>query len=225
VWGLPLTLSGAFPHEPVVLGLMCVIAVGNALVDIGLYTLPARVVPEEMLARMFGAKESLTVLSVGLGALIAPFTIELLGIRGALVVLGLVAPAAVALSWRRLNEIDASVWHRDAEIQLLRRVDAFGPLPIAALDQLALRVQPAHVTAGQEVFHQGDRGDRFYVIEQGDVDVIGDGRLIRTMGPGDQLRRDRVAARQAAHDDHTRAHTTPPLRPRPKPLPVGRQRL
>jgi hypothetical protein len=40
LWGLPLTLSGAFPYESAVLGLMCVIGVGNALVDIGLYTLP-----------------------------------------------------------------------------------------------------------------------------------------------------------------------------------------
>jgi hypothetical protein len=45
LWGLPLTLSGALPHEPVVLALMSVIGVGNALVDIGLHTLPARVVP------------------------------------------------------------------------------------------------------------------------------------------------------------------------------------
>jgi MFS family permease len=129
LWGLPLTLSGAFPHEPVVLGLMCVIGVGNPLVDIGLYTLPARVVPEEIFARVFGAKESLTVLSECLGALIAPFAIELLGIRGALVVLGLVAPAAVALSWRRLNQIDTLVWHRDAPVvsgyeSSARRADA-----------------------------------------------------------------------------------------------------
>ena len=187
LWCLPLTLSGAFPHEPVVLGLMCAIGIGNALVDIGLYTLTARVVPEEMVARVFGAKESLTVLSVGLGAFITPFTIELLGIRGALVVLGLVAPAAVALSWRRLNEIDALVLRRDAEIQVLRGVDVFGPLPIPALDQLGPHVQHAHFTAGQEVLHQGERGDRFYVIEQGEVDVIGDDRLIRTMGPGDSF--------------------------------------
>jgi hypothetical protein len=46
-------------------------------------------------------------------------------------------------------------------------------------------VDYAHFPAGHEVFHQGDRGDRFYVIEDGEADVIGDGRLIRTMGPGD----------------------------------------
>ena len=48
LWGLPLTLSGLLPYEPVVLAMMCAIGVGNALVDIGVFTLPARLVPEEL---------------------------------------------------------------------------------------------------------------------------------------------------------------------------------
>jgi Major Facilitator Superfamily len=45
LWGLPLTLSGALPYEATVLALMCVIGVGNALVDVGLFTLIPRLVP------------------------------------------------------------------------------------------------------------------------------------------------------------------------------------
>lgn len=52
--------------------------------------------PEGLLARLFGAKESLAALSVALGSLVPPLAIELLGIRGALAVLGLVAPALAA---------------------------------------------------------------------------------------------------------------------------------
>jgi MFS family permease len=185
LWGLPLTLSGAFPAKPAVLALMCVVGVGNALVDIGLYTLPARLVPEALLARLFGAKESLTALSVGLGSFVTPFAIDLLGVRGALAVLGLVGPVLVALAWRRLVAIDASISHRDEEIEVLKRVGVLRPLPMPAIDNLALHVDRADFAAGQEVFRQGDRGDRFYVIGDGEADVIGDGRLIRTMGPGD----------------------------------------
>jgi hypothetical protein len=46
-------------------------------------------------------------------------------------------------------------------------------------------VTPARYAAGEEIFHQGDHGDRFYVIAEGEADVIGDGRLIRTIGPRD----------------------------------------
>jgi CRP-like cAMP-binding protein len=41
------------------------------------------------------------------------------------------------------------------------------------------------VPAGQAVFRQGDPADRFYVIETGAADVIGDGRLVTTLGPGE----------------------------------------
>jgi CRP-like cAMP-binding protein len=35
------------------------------------------------------------------------------------------------------------------------------------------------------VVSQGDVGDRFYVIESGTADVIGDGRLVAKLGQGD----------------------------------------
>jgi MFS family permease len=185
LWGLPLTLSGLLPYEAVVLAMMCAIGVGNALVDIGVFTLPARLVPEELLARTFGAFESLVALTVAIGSLVAPLVINLLGIRGALVVLGLIAPTLVALGWRRLRQIDASIAHRDEEIAVLNKVSIFRPLPMPAIDSLALHLGHAHIAAGQEVFHQGHNGDRFYIIQDGEAEVIGDGRLIRTLGAGD----------------------------------------
>jgi hypothetical protein len=185
LWGLPLTLSGALPHELVVLGLMCIIGAGNALVDIGLHTLPARLVPEELHARVFGTKASLTGLTAAVGAFIAPVAIALLGIRGAMVLLGLVAPALTAITWRRLRTIDAAMAQRDDEVEVLSSIAMFRPLPVPAIDQLALHVEHAHFAAGEQIFQQGDQGDQFYVIEVGEADVVGDGRLIRTLRPGE----------------------------------------
>lgn len=185
LWGIPLTLCGALPYEPTVLALMCVIGIANALVDIGLYTLPARLVPEDLLARVFGAKESLTALSVALGSLVTPPAIDLLGVRGALAVLGLVGPALVVLAWRRLLAIDGSITHRDEEIGVLQQVGMLRVLPVPAIDSLALRVEHAWVDAGRDVIQQGERGDHFYVIADGEADVIRDGRLVCTLGPGE----------------------------------------
>jgi MFS family permease len=184
LWGLPLTLSGALPYEPAVLVLMCVVGVGNALVDVGLFTLVPRLVPEQMLARAFGAFESLVALGAALGSLVTPLVIELLGIRGALAVLGLVAPACVAVAWRRLRAIDSSMAHRDEEIEVLRTVPMLRPLPMPAIENLAIHVDHEELLPGQHVFQQGEHGERFYVIKHGQVDVIGDGHLVRTLGPG-----------------------------------------
>jgi MFS family permease len=185
LWGIALTLMGALPNEPVAVALMGVIGVGNALVDVGLFTLVPRLVPDELLARVLGALESLVALTVAIGSLVTPLVIHLLGIRGALVALGLVAPAVVALAWRRLRAIDDSIARRDERIDLLTGVAILRPLPMPPIDGLAQHVDRVRFAPGEAVLLQGDPGDRFYVIEQGEADVIIDGRPIGTMGPGD----------------------------------------
>ena len=185
LWGLPMALCAAFPDQSAALALMCMIGVGNALVDIGFFTLIARLVPDEMLARVFGAAESLIALTVALGSLVTPFVIHLLGVRGALAVLGLVAPVAAALAWRRLRVIDSSIEHRNHEIAVLQRVGILRPLPMPAIQNLAVGVGHAHVDAGGVVCRQGELGDRFYVIHRGDAEVIADRHLIGTLGPGE----------------------------------------
>jgi hypothetical protein len=185
LWGISLSLSGALPYVPIVLALMCLLGVGNALVDVGLFTLPARLVPYELLASVFGAFESLAAVTVAIGSLITPLAIALLGVRGALVVLGIPAFAIVVLARRRLHDIDGSVVHRDREIAVLRRAGILRPLPMPTIDALAASVQIMSVAAGEDVFRQGDPGDRFYVIEEGDADIVGDGRVVSTLGPGE----------------------------------------
>lgn len=185
LWGIALTLSGAFPYAPAVLVLMGVVGVGNTLGNIGICTVVPRLVPEELLGRVFGAIESLVVVTLAVGALVTPPAIDLLGLRGALVALGLVSPVVAALAWRRLRAIDAAVGRQDDAIDVLNRVEMLSPLPMPAIDALALSVAELTLLPGQAVFHQDDPGDGFHVIEHGEVEVIGDGRVIRTMGPGD----------------------------------------
>ena len=41
--------------------------------------------------------------------------------------------------------------------------------------------------AGEAVFHQGDPGDRFYVVVSGTAEVVGDGRPVASLGPGESF--------------------------------------
>ena len=58
-------------------------------------------------------------------------------------------------------------------------------LPLPAIEQLARGLEPVDVPAGHIVFHQGDVGDHYFVIESGEADVIGDGQVVATLGPGE----------------------------------------
>jgi MFS family permease len=185
LWGLPLALIGVFPEQAAALGLLAFVGVGNALIDVAGFTLIGRLAPDAVLARVFGVLESLVAVSIGLGAILASTVIGWFGIEIALIAIGLVCPIAAVLSWRRLRRMDRSVDGLDLDIGLLQRVPMFHPLPLPAIEQLARGLEPLSVPAGQTVFTQGDIGDRYFVIESGEADVLGDGRIVATLGPGE----------------------------------------
>ncbi|MET0641829.1 MAG: MFS transporter [Jiangellaceae bacterium] len=185
LWGLPVTLIGLFPQEAAALGLLACVGVGNALIDLAGFTLLARMAPDDVLARVFGVLESLVALSIGLGAIVASLVIDISGVRPALVTVGLLCPIAAAVSWHRLRRLDRSIGVRDRDIGLLQAVGMLNPLPLPAMEQLARGLEPVAVPAGHVVFNQGDFGDRYYVIEWGEAEVVGDGHVVATLGHGE----------------------------------------
>ena len=185
LWGLPIALIPLFPREATALILLACVGFGNALVDVGLYTLMARLAPDAVLARLFGLQESLVSLTVGLGAVSASFFIDLTSVSAAMVAVGALCPILVVATWRRLGRPDRNIGELDKDIALLHGLPMLQPLPLPSIEQLARGLEPVHVPTGQPVFRQGDPADRFYVIETGTADVIGDGRLVTTLGPGE----------------------------------------
>jgi CRP-like cAMP-binding protein len=111
--------------------------------------------------------------------------VEWFGVQTALVAIGLVCPVLAVASWWRLRALDRSVDVLDLEIGLLQQVPMFRTLPLPAVEQLARGLEPVTVAADQVVFTQGDIGDRYYLIESGEVDVVGDGRVVATLVPGE----------------------------------------
>ena len=79
LWGAPLAMIGLLPSYAVALLAAAVIGIGNALVDVTAFTLLARMVPNAVMARVFGVLESVGAFAVGLGSLAAPLLIGLLG--------------------------------------------------------------------------------------------------------------------------------------------------
>ncbi len=185
LWGVPLAVIGVVPEYAVALGAAAVVGVGNAMVDVTAFTLVARMVPDAVLARVFGLLESLGALGVGLGSLLAPLLVVTIGARAALVAVGLLAPVACLLFWWRATRVDRSVEVRTEAIDLLRRVPMLRPLPVTAIEQLAQNADRSEVPAGVAVFEAGETGDSFYVVEEGQVEVLDGESVVRTMGPGE----------------------------------------
>jgi MFS family permease len=187
LWGLPLILFGAWPETGAALVFLGLLGVGNTLVDVSGLTLLQRAAPEEVLGRVFGVLESLVVGTLGLGAIAAPLLISLFGVRWALVATGLLLPALALLSWARLRGIDERAVVPERELELLRSLPLFAPLPPATLEHLARSLVRVPATAGTEITRQGEVGDRFYLVDDGDMEVSIDGEVISSLGPGDHF--------------------------------------
>lgn len=181
-WGLPFVALAATSSEVIAILLLAVVGLANALLDVAGYTLFQWLIPEEVMGRAFTTMESLWTLTMAGGAIATSGLIAALGIRGALIVAGLVSPAAAALSFRRLRRIDSRVEVAGTTVALLQRVSFLSPLPLATISRLAAEATRVQVPAGTVMIEEGTAGDDFFVIADGRASVWVDGHPVAELG-------------------------------------------
>jgi MFS family permease len=185
--GVPLVILGLVPNTAAALFLLGLVGLGTTIVDVAGLTLLQRLVPDEVLTRVMGVVQSVFVGTLGLGAVIAPALLAVLGDRGALIAAGAPLPLLALAVWPRLRALDRTVATPPRHLELLRQIEIFRPLPEPVLEQLARDLQPVHASAGEVIIRQGDHGDLFYVVEQGELEVRVDDSLAQRVGPGDHF--------------------------------------
>jgi CRP-like cAMP-binding protein len=98
---------------------------------------------------------------------------------------GAILPLMAALIYTRIGRTGRITVVDERMVDLLRTVPAFAELPLTAIERLVEGLVPFADPAGTALMTQGEPGDRFVVIETGEVDVVVDGRSIHHLGPGD----------------------------------------
>jgi MFS family permease len=185
LWGAPLVVLAFWQSTLAALILFAIVGIGNSFVDVAGFTLVQRAVPDDVLARVFGIIQFTWLSSVGIGGALAPVLIDALGTDEALIATGVFLLALVALLGARVAKIDAAAAAPEAqELRLLASVPIFAPLPGASLEHITGRLVPLRVDAGTVIVREGDAGDRFYVVVEGEVEVTADGKPVSTLGAG-----------------------------------------
>ena len=77
------------------------------------------------------------------------------------------------------------LFSHDDKATALGRAPLFGNLARGDLVQLAMATEDLEVDAGKVLAREGEIGQEFFVIVDGDVSVTKDGEEIRRLGPGD----------------------------------------
>jgi len=165
--------------------LLAVAGAASTLLDVALRALLQRSVPPQLMGRVFGVLEGLTMAGYALGALLVPLLVHLGGNRLALIGAAVVLPLAAAASGRALFALDAGVPVPVVEIALLRSLPLFAELPAPAIEGLAAALTPVHLPAGSVLIRQGDPGDAYYAVAAGELDALQDGHFLRRCGRGE----------------------------------------
>ena len=171
LWSAPLLLVVVRPELTPVLVMMFLLGIGNSLVDINAFTIMQRLVPDEVMGRVFGAVESALIAGMALGSLAMPILINTVGLRTGLFTIGASVGVLALLCIAPLRRIDTIALAPDG-LELIRSVELFRPLPERSIERLARCATVVEVPAGQVVFEKGDAGDLFYVIESGRAEIV-----------------------------------------------------
>jgi len=183
--GVPLMAIGVWQEVAVAVVALALMGVGSSLVDVAGLTLVQRSVPDDVLARVFGVIQMLWSASIGIGAALVPVLIAWLGIQGAFITVGAFLPLLVVLLGAKVARIDAEADAPEAdELRVLASVPIFAPLPGGSLEHLAARLVPLRVDAGTVIVREGDAGDRFYIVAEGEIEVSQYDRTVTELAPG-----------------------------------------
>jgi len=158
---------------------------GMAISDAAGQALLNRLVPAVSIGSVTGFMESGKLLFEGGGSLLAPLLLATLGIREALIAVGLVVIALVGAGVRPFARIDIRATGRVEIVELVASVGFFRRLGVDALEAVVAQLEPVAVPAGREVITQGEAHDsRWYLVEEGELEVQIDGFLVNELGRG-----------------------------------------
>jgi CRP-like cAMP-binding protein len=121
--------------------------------------------------------------ALALGSLATPILVRELGARTAFVLVGILLPVLTLAGYRRMRALDTETAPTRQQL-LVDEVPIFSPLSLAAKERLAAKLLPLDVSAGDTIVRAGDVGDRFYIVDSGEVRIGLDGGA-REGGAGD----------------------------------------
>ena len=185
IMGSAFALPGAWPVALAAYLSFLLMGFGYSFVEVAARTLLQRLGSDETLARLIAFLETSRLAATGLGAIAAPALVTAFGVRGALLALGALLPVFALLRWRALRDFEIGAPVSERNYNLLRETSIFAPLPVDALEGVCRSLVAIDAEPGQEVITEGEPGDRFYLIDRGEVEVIENNVFKRNQGEGE----------------------------------------
>jgi CRP-like cAMP-binding protein len=184
--GAPIAaIGGAAAGAPAIV-FMVGWGIGMAVSDVAAQAVLNRVVIPNSIGPVTGLMESGKLLFEGAACLVAPALVSTLGIRDALVGVGVAVAVVVFAGVSVFRRIDVRAVGRVDISHLLIGVPVFRRLRVDQLEAVIAQLRPLHLPAGEDVLSQGvDDHGGWYLVEQGRLEVLIDGFVVNELTRGD----------------------------------------
>lgn len=182
VRGVGLMILGV---KPAWLFLFIATGAGFSLIEVGVRTLLQRLTAPDVMSRVFGVLESVSLLGLAGGSLLASGLITAFGVQAGFAVFGALVPMVVIVGYRLLVAAD-----RDADIPAdvlgaLGDSEMFGLLPPATRELLARRSRIQQFENGDILIREGELSTNVLLLTHGAVEVTKEDRHLAHLGAGD----------------------------------------
>ncbi len=152
---------------------------GTIIVDVLAITALQRLVHPDIVARVFGVFFALVLGAISLGALLMPILLGSVGLNTTLLIMGFAIPALTVAAYPWIRVLDTRAIRElsaiEPRIAVLQTLDIFAGATRAALESLARSAAEEHVVPGTVLIQEGAEADDFFVLIDGQVEVVAAG--------------------------------------------------
>jgi MFS family permease len=170
-FGAPLLALAALPRTWAAVVALALLGIGNSVVDISAVTLIQRTASAAVAGRVFGLVEAAAVGGLGVGSVLTPLLLHLVGARWTLAAAGAILPLLSLVMRRALGSIDAGAVVPEAQLAAIATVPFLDVLPLQRKEALAAALERVELPAGSTLFSAGDQGDRLYILSEGAIEI------------------------------------------------------
>jgi MFS family permease len=163
----------------VVMTVLTLVGFGATLLMVSSRTLLQRSTDDDVLVRVFALQESIGMIGLATGAIVAPLLISWTTPSKAFLPMGLGMVLLTVAAIGFVRKLDLVATYRPRELALLRHIGFLSPLQPADLEYVANHSHWRDVEVGDAITTQGERGTEYYVVESGSFSVTEDGVLKR----------------------------------------------
>jgi predicted MFS family arabinose efflux permease len=178
---------GSWPRFGIVVGGVVLFGGASAVNNVIATCVFQRSVAAEKLGHVISVDSMLNMVAIGVGGITTSELVDAVGLRPALILVAVGGVAIAVLGYLAMWSLDHRRLVEPPAEDIVEHTPLFAGFPVVTRQVLARLIESQHITAGQTLIHEGEPGDSFFLISDGEFLATSASGVRRVMTPGDHF--------------------------------------